>query len=159
MVSPVLIGLPSELLHLILIQLEPSDISCLSQTCRHLYYSISTSDHLWRLLYDQRWDCPRENVLDPLLTQPCPKTKVPLSTKGKGKANAGQFQHLRHNTSGQNMEVKLLLDCISYDHNDSFESAKQVKRRAWAEKRVKRLTSRPIELVSEACKRPSSSLS
>jgi hypothetical protein len=90
-----------------------------------------------------RWDPPRAGILDPIVTQPCPKSKRPLSAKGKGKQGDVQVK-----LAVQTEARKLYLDCPSFDHDNTFGYKKQVQRRTWAEKKIKRLDSRPIDLVS-----------
>lgn len=133
------IKLPSELLHQIFVLLAPRDISILCQTCHAFNEHISTSDHLWKQIYQQRWDEPRRDILDPLITQQCPRTKSAPSGKGMDRSTP---EHL--NASAK----KLFLSLASYDHAGIFDYKTQVQRRTWAERRTKCLQNRPIDLVS-----------
>lgn len=135
--------LPSELLHQVFVLLAPRDISVLCQTCHALNEHISASDHLWKQVYQQRWDEPRRNILDPLLTQQCPHTKPTPSAKGKDRVIPPE-----HCNESAAEDKKLFLSLASYDQAGTFDYKTQVQRRTWAEHRTRCLEHRPIDLVS-----------
>ncbi|RMZ78416.1 hypothetical protein DV738_g3933, partial [Chaetothyriales sp. CBS 135597] len=55
---------PPEVLHAILIAVEPTDLARLSQTCRELRDCIANDYLLWKRLYLQHFDCPASHIED-----------------------------------------------------------------------------------------------
>ncbi|PWN34558.1 uncharacterized protein FA14DRAFT_31712 [Meira miltonrushii] len=118
-----LTDLPSELLHQILAKCEPSDLGSLSRVNRSLHDYIRDAAHLWKEVYANRWDTYSTSFQDHLVNLGCP------STSSVTIANPEQKSTQRTNK-------------VPFDH------ARQVQRRTWAEKRLKDLYKRPIDLYA-----------
>ncbi|PWN39161.1 hypothetical protein IE81DRAFT_326810 [Ceraceosorus guamensis] len=97
--SASIIRLPPELLDLILVSLDAHSLLALHLTCKRFQSHVASAAHLWKLLYDSRWDTPdgERTLLYPYIGHPL-ETAVaeaslhhddaPSRAKNKGKAKA-----------------------------------------------------------------------
>lgn len=118
-----LVDLPSELLYQILAKCEPSDLGSLSRVNRHLHDYIRDAAQLWKEVYTNRWDVYSTRFQDHLVNLECPSTS---------------------SVTIVNPEQKI----IQRSNKIPFNHARQVQRRTWAEKRLKSLQNRPIDLYA-----------